>query len=90
MQVKILLAGPYADFDTRPGYTLAKQLRAGDVVDYPSEYARSLIESGLAEDAATVAVKQITQSARAELPEAPPPVPDEKAQGQGEKKGRKR
>lgn len=49
MLVKILVSGPYADFETKPGFQKAQNLTAGDEVDFPEWYALSLVESELAE-----------------------------------------
>ena len=94
MLVKIKLDGPYSDFGT-PGRIRAQQLKAGDEVDLPAEYAKGLIESGLAEDVSKVTKRlQEPVSARAEEEPTPSeeeePADDGKAQttGRGKKRSR--
>ena len=60
MQVKILIAGVYSDFDTNPGKAGAQGLAEGSIVDYPAWYANSLIDDGKAEraDGGTVVFEQ--------------------------------
>lgn len=48
MKVKILVDAAYSDF--KPGGKVgAKNLKSGDVVDFPQVYAESLVKSELAE-----------------------------------------
>jgi hypothetical protein len=48
MRVKILVDGPYTDFDSDPKYEAVTR-HAGDVVEYIEWYAEGLIKAGLAE-----------------------------------------
>ena len=50
MNVEILIDGPYAKFNPG-GKQTAQQLKAGDVVEFPDEYAIDLIKSKLAKEA---------------------------------------
>jgi len=47
MNVEILIDGPYAKFNPG-GKQTAQQLKAGDVVEFPDEYANDLINSKMA------------------------------------------
>ena len=47
MKIKILVSGPYTDFESEPRFR-AVMLEAGAVVERPEWYARDLVESGLA------------------------------------------
>lgn len=69
MEIKILVTASYADFESRPGYVLAKQLQAGTIANFPAEYAQSLIDAGLAEPPNARAVEQL-------MPEEPAPPPE--------------
>ena len=46
MRVKILHSGVYAKFDL--GKINSQELASGDMVDFPANYAASLVEAGLA------------------------------------------
>lgn len=61
MNVEVLADGPYARFDPPSGKQTAQNLKAGDVAEFPDEYAQSLIDSKLA--------KKTTAKATVETPE---------------------
>ena len=74
MKVKILHAGMYSDFSTGPKVG-ARILGEGAVVEFPTDYAEGLIESGLAslveespdEVAVEVLVTDVARKLAAEL-----------------------
>ena len=49
MLVKIKVDGTYSDFKRRPGFVRSQNLTAGTTIDFPGEYARGLVDVGLAE-----------------------------------------
>lgn len=50
VRVEILQAGRYADYSAAPIIN-AQDLAAGDVIDYPAQYAKDLIRMGMAQAA---------------------------------------
>ena len=68
MKVRILVEAPYSTFEPgkAPG---AKVCKLGDEVDFPAEYAKGLVEVGLAE-AVSDAQVEAEEEAKVEAEEA--------------------
>jgi hypothetical protein len=69
VKVKILVAARYADFEIKRGLVKAKERTVGDEVEYPDEYARQIVKSGMAEE---VKPEQAVEQSHSEL--RPEPV----------------